>query len=130
MPLLLVYSDFSLMALRVVLGIILITHGWPKLRSLSGTGKIFENQGVRPGIFWATLAAFLEFFGGIALVSGFFAQIVAIPLFFEFLAILIWKVAKKKPFRGGLEFYLLILVSLLVLMSMGGGKFISTPIHF
>jgi len=117
-----VFSDWGLLALRIVVGLIMLRHGWPKVRNLESTASSFEAMGFRPARVWGPLVAFLEFVGGIALIFGIFTQIFAF-LFLAQFVVAILKVTGKKGFVGGYEFDLLILVSLLTLLVLGGGSF-------
>lgn len=116
----LMFGDWALFALRIILGIILLVHGLPKIRDLKGTAKSFKKMGFRPGFLWGRIVAVLEFGGGILLILGFFSQIISLILFIQFLVILI-VVKKNARFKGEVEFDLLILAGLLVLATMGGG---------
>ncbi|MEW6616920.1 MAG: DoxX family protein [Patescibacteria group bacterium] len=116
-----VFSDWALFLLRVVLGIIFIYHGFPKLKNLKATIDSFVGMGFKPGILWALLVGIIEFIGGILLIFGFLTQIVAFLFVLEFIVIIV-KVKKLKNFSS-FEFDLLILVSSLVLMTVGGGRF-------
>lgn len=62
---------------RITVGLFLMPHGAQKLfgwfggYGLTATGQYFDaTLGMRPGIVFATLAALVEFFGGLALVLG------------------------------------------------------------
>ena len=62
---------------RIVTGLFLMPHGAQKLfgwfggHGLEATGQFFgTNLGLEPGILFAFLAGFVEFFGGLALVLG------------------------------------------------------------
>src|SRR5260221_12690737 len=68
--------DFSLLVLRVVIGLTLAAHGsmksfgWfssPGLKYFSG---VTESMGLRPPLFWALLAALGEFGGGLVVALG------------------------------------------------------------
>src|SRR5882672_6235999 len=85
------YSDWSLLAMRVILGVIFLAHGLPKLKNLKGTGQWFGSQGFKPGIFWATFVAFVEVFGALAFLSGFWMELFAILFVGEFAVIILWK---------------------------------------
>ncbi len=122
-PQLYLFGDYSFFAVRLVLGIILLAHGWPKIKNLRQTGVNFSSMGFHPGFFWGTVAAVAEFFGGLALLAGFYVQIAAALLVGEFIVINIWRILKKNSFVGGLEFDLLILSALLVLLTQGGGEY-------
>ncbi len=119
---LLVFSDLGLFILRFFLGIILIAHGWPKLKNLKETANNFQGMGFKPGIFWAFIVALLEFVGGLFLIFGFLTQIITFFLVIEFLVILA-RVKRKSPLVGGSELDFLILAVALALMSLGGGYY-------
>lgn len=99
----------------------MIAHGLPKIKNIKGTADGFHSMGFKPAPFWAILVALIELVGGIALVLGFFVQIVAPIIALQFLVILI-KVKKLKNFSE-FEYDLLILASALVLMTVGGGMY-------
>ena len=112
-----------MLVLRVALGAVLIAHGWPKIKDLKQNAKNFYGMGFKPGIFWGSVAAILEFFGGILLILGFFTAPVAFLLAGQFVVIIFWKLSKNMPLVGGWEFDLLILAGLLVLLSLGAGPY-------
>lgn len=117
-----VFNDWALLILRVVLGIILIAHGYPKLRDIRGTAAWMAPLGLRPGIVFATLAGLLEFFGGLALIAGFFTQAVTVLVAAQF-AVIILKVNRTKGLKGGYELDLIIAASAVLLATTGGGLF-------
>jgi putative oxidoreductase len=117
-----VFSDWGLLALRIVLGLILMVHGYPKLKGLKQTAEGFAGMGFKPGIFWATLIMLLEVFGGLLLILGFFVQIVAFFLAIEFVVILL-KVKRKAGLVGGYELDLLILAAAIAILTLGAGHF-------
>lgn len=120
-PLLLLTSGWGLLFLRVVFGAIMTAHGFPKLKNLKTTGVNFAGMGFRPGAFWGTVVALLEFFGGIALILGIVAVPFAALFVVEFLVIVIWKLAKHGAFVGGWEFDLLLLAAAAMLFFFGAG---------
>lgn len=115
-PLLLIFGNFSIFLLKVVLGAVLIPHGWQKLKDLNGAAKWMGGVGFKPGKLWALIVGLLEFVGGIFLIFGFFVQIISAFLIVQFIAILIWKIKNKQKLVGGYELDLIIFgVSLLLL---------------
>lgn len=122
-PLLSLFSDWSLLVLRLVLGLVFLIHGWPKIKSPKTTANNFSMMGFRPGYIWGPLVAVVEFFGGAALILGFYVQVAALFFVGEFLVINVWKIAKRQPFVGGFEFDLLILAVAITLLTLGGGMF-------
>ena len=115
-------GDYGILVLRIILGIILVNHGLPKLRHLKGTGDWMASIGFKPGRFWAAVVGILEFIGGILLVAGFFAQIVSVLVALQFLAILLI-VKRSKKLAGGFEFDFLILGAAVLLATTGGGAY-------
>jgi len=120
-PFLLLLSGWGLLVLRLALGAIMVVHGFPKLKNLKETGSNFSNMGFRPGMFWGTLAARLESFGGIALIFGVLTVPFALLFMGEFFVIVIWKIAKHGAFAGGWELDLLILAAAATLFFSGAG---------
>lgn len=117
-----VFNDWALLILRVVLGVILIAHGYPKLRDLKGTSAWMGALGFRPGIVFALVAGILEVFGGLALIAGFLTQGIAVLVVLQFLVI-IFKVNRAKGLKGGYELDLLIAATAALLATTGGGLF-------
>ena len=117
---LLIYSDWGILALRVILGVILMAHGWPKIKNIRGTALWLGPIGFRPAMFWAAVVSLLEFVGGALLIVGFFTQVVSALVALQFLVI-IFKINAKKGLVGGYEFDLLISVAALALLTLSGG---------
>jgi putative oxidoreductase len=70
---------------RITAGALLIPHGAQKLfgwfggYGLQATGQFFgEKLGMNPGLLFAFLAGFVEFFGGLALVFGLLTRTAAV----------------------------------------------------
>lgn len=116
-----VFGDIGIAFLRVVLGLILVVHGWPKIKNIKGTAE-WMGQTFKPGILWATLVALTEFVGGIFIIAGFLVQLVAIAVLLEFI-VATFKVNWSKGFKDGYEFDLLILAVAIALMVLGAGAF-------
>lgn len=116
-----IFSEWGILILRSVLGLILVVNGWPKIKDLKQSALKFSEMGFRPGIFWGTLVALAEFVGGIALITGFLTQIFAFIIAIQFVVILL-SVKRRAKFTE-LQFDLLILASALTLIALGGGSY-------
>jgi len=128
-PLLLIYGNFFIFLLCVILGIVLIPHGWQKLKDLPGTASWMGSVGFKPGRLWAPVVGLLEFIGGLFLILGFFVQIISALLAIQFISILIWKIKSKQKLVGGYELDLIIFgVSLLLLTVDTDVNLINLPI--
>jgi len=117
---LLIFSDWGILVLRIVLGALLLVHGWPKIKNLRGTGQAFEGMGFKAGVFWAAVVALVEFVGGLALIAGFFTQIVSFLVAVQFIVIILKLKLPQKSFMS-FEFDLLILAASILLLTVGGG---------
>ncbi|HEY1269440.1 MAG TPA: DoxX family protein [Candidatus Binatia bacterium] len=119
--------EWILLLARLVLGSGMIYYGWPKARDLRANAKDFEQMGFKPGIFWGTLIAAVEFLGGIAVVLGVYAELAASLFAFQMLVGAFWKIRLKKAFTDySYDFQLFALA--LVIMSQGAGTL--APAHF
>jgi putative oxidoreductase len=115
------FHGWGLLVLRVILGVIMIKHGLPKLRHLEGTSESFHGMGFRPARFWALVAGAVEVFGGLLLLAGFFTQIAAFVIAVQFLVVIVF-VNLRDGFSEW-EYDLLILGSALMLVVSGAGMY-------
>jgi len=112
--------DLGLLLLRVGLAVVFIAHGWLKVSDISTFVSNFGNLGIPA--FLTYMVAYVEFLGGIALLSGVFARSAALLLAVDmFFAILLLKF--KFGFVGGYEFELLLLLGVLAIFFAGPGKY-------
>ena len=109
--------------MRLVLGLIFIAHGWPKIKDLKTTAQGFQGMGFKPGRLWGTVVALAEFVGGLLIFFGLFTQIAALILAIQFIVIMIWKFKIKQKLVGGYELDLILLAALLVLAASGSSLF-------
>lgn len=118
----------ALFILRVVLGLLFIVHGYPKLfKNFSGFAGWLDSIGLKPGKFWALVTGTVEFFGGLLLIMGLWTQVVGLLIAVQML-VAMWKVKWGKvglTAQGGWELDLIYLVAGLVLALAGGGMYSS-----
>jgi uncharacterized membrane protein YphA (DoxX/SURF4 family) len=114
-------QPLGLLVLRLVLGLIFFSHGYPKLaHSATGMQGFFVQHGL-PGYF-VYVAGVLEVFGGILLMLGLFTRGAALLLAIE-MGVAIWKVHSA----GGIyavrdyEFPLVVLAGSFALATVGAG---------
>ena len=119
--LLYIFNNWATLALRVAVALILIAHGFPKIKNISKTSSDFAGMGFRPGFIFGPLVALVEFAGGLLLLVGFLTQAVAAVVAIEFFIITLWRLKQKSPFKGGLELDLLVLASSLILLTGSAG---------
>jgi putative oxidoreductase len=111
----------GLLLLRLVLGIIFIWHGYPKLTHPNVMHTMFVQHGL-PGYF-VTVAGVLEVFGGGLLILGFLTRIVAMLLAIE-MAVAIWKVHSAGGYLTvhNYEFPLALSAACFALATVGAGR--------
>lgn len=97
--------DFGLLILRIGIGVMFMTHGWPKITGgtemWTGIGESMGNLGISfAPIFWGFMAAFAEFFGGLLLVLGLFFRITNFLLVFTMIVAAIAHLKGDDGFGG------------------------------
>lgn len=122
-PLWYIYGDYAILTARILLALVLIARGWPRLKSMKGVAVQGEGAPARPAsaFIFTPLIAVIEFFGGLALIFGFLVQPIAILLILRFFGGLLWKIARRQGTRGEIEADLLVVALAIVLLTMGGG---------
>ncbi len=114
--------DFGALILRVTVGTLLATHGYPKLTSgLKSVHDWLAAAGI-PGVL-GPLVGVLEFAGGLSLVVGFLTPVVAALFVLEFLGIIATGKKLGKSKFGDYEKDLFFLGAALALVLLGGGKY-------
>jgi putative oxidoreductase len=116
-------QPIALLVLRIALGIIFMTHGYPKLGHLRGGAQMqgfFIEHGL-PGYF-VYVAGVIEMFGGGLVLIGLFTRPAALLLAAE-MCVAIWKVHSGHGFFGvhDYEFPLTLAVSCFALATTGAG---------
>lgn len=118
--------DIGLAVLRAVVGIIFIAHGGQKLfvYGLEGVGGGFAQMGVPMAAVVGPFIAFLEFFGGIALVLGLLTRVASLGLAFTMVGAIVLVHLKEGFFNpAGIEFPLLLLAAAVTLVITGAGRY-------
>ena len=112
----------ALLILRVVIGILMLTHGWGKMETLfSGEPIQFADPIGLGANFSLTLAVFAEVLCSILLILGLGTRLAAIPLLITML-IAAFIVHANDGF-GKQEFALLYAVIYLTITLIGAGKY-------
>lgn len=117
--------DLALLILRVVLGIIMIFHGWSKLTDLGGTIEGFTGMGIPLPALAAFFAMVAEFFGGLLLLAGAFADIAGLLVAIDMLGAIIFIHARNgfAVSEGGIEWPLALLAMALAIAFAGPGRY-------
>lgn len=114
-------QPLALLVLRIVLGVIMIGHGYHKVfGGMQHTVDSISKLGL-PG--WtAYLSAYTEFFGGILVIAGLFTRVVALAILIDML-VAIGKVHWKNGLlgEGGYQFPLSLAAIAFALILFGPG---------
>jgi putative oxidoreductase len=114
-------QPIALLGLRVVLGLIFLVHGYPKLvHPTEAMREFFTTHGL-PGYFLG-VAGILECFGAVLLFLGLFTRPAALLLTIE-MAVAIWKVHSGHGILAvkDYEFPLALAAGCFVLATIGAG---------
>ncbi|HRI83155.1 MAG TPA: DoxX family protein [Opitutaceae bacterium] len=121
-------NDWSPLALRLTLGLVMAGHGAQKLfgwfggYGLQATAGFFaETLGLKPGLFWAVLAAGGEFFGGLLLILGLATRLAAVNTAIIMLVAIVTVHPNAFFLPNGMEFALSLLAMSIALLFTGGG---------
>ena len=119
-------AQAALAIIRIVAGVIFMAHGYQKffMMGLPGVTEFFTQVGAPlPGI-TAIVVATLELAGGFALLIGFFARFIAIPLALDIAGAIVLVHMKNGFFvPGGVEFVMLLMVAAMAIAIAGPGEF-------
>lgn len=116
-------QPLGLLALRIALGVIFFSHGYPKLAHMGGGMQGFFVQHGLPGYF-VYIAGVLEVFGGVLLALGLFARPAALLLTIE-MCVAIWRVHSARGYLAvhDYEFPLALATACFALATVGAGRF-------
>lgn len=112
--------------IRATAGIILFTHGWPKL--MAGAQAVaaatLAKRGIEPALPLAYVLIFLETVGAICITIGFLTRPIAIALVIEFVVIIYQHIPNGYAWTGrGWEYPLLWGLIFLAIAIRGGGPY-------
>lgn len=117
------FRPLAVLVARIVLGVIMIVHGWHKIfprGSLYNFTQMVGHLGLPSWLGY--VAAFTEFFGGALLILGLLVPIAAIGVVID-MAVAVLKVHLHHGLTGpmGFEFPLSLLVLALLILVSGSG---------
>ena len=121
--------DLAILILRLALGVIMVSHGIPKIKKREVLGKKWnDHYGVPKATIWLT--GILQIVGGLALLVGLFTSLTSLVLTLDMLAALficIFNSHHREPFNSvtpvkGWDVNLLLVASLIAVLLLGGGK--------
>lgn len=119
--------DVALLLARVILGVVLIAHGWQKVvvDGIGGTAAGFTKMGVPLPPVSATFAAVVELGGGILLLAGAATTIVGLLVLVDMIGATLFVHISKGVFAsgGGWELVGVIGAGALVLAVAGAGRY-------
>ena len=124
-------APYAALLLRVGSGVLFLVHAGAKIFvfGLPGTIKYFAFLGLPDWMAYSVFA--LEGLGGLALILGIYARLVAIPLVIELLGTIVsvhWGIGLLSSNKGaGWEFPAIWIVALLAMVLLGEGPFALRP---
>jgi putative oxidoreductase len=115
-------QPLGLLALRVVLGVIMIGHGYGKVFHGGLAQHVHRVASLGLPGWLAYPSAFTEFFGGILIIAGVLTRFVSLLMIFD-MAVAIWKIHWKNGMfgKGGYELPLTLATIAFALILFGAG---------
>ena len=133
------YRQWSPLFLRLIIGFGFMAHGWAKIsHGPAGFEKLLVQTGVPFPHISSWIVPLIELFGGLAILSGFYVSVVAIPLIgtmlvamltvqinYGFSSVKTIGLTPHGPLFGppGYEINLLYIAGLISLMLTGAGRY-------
>lgn len=114
------YKDIALLILRLALAIIMIVHGWQKIKNLPQAREQFSNMMVPMPLVTSFYAALVEFFGGFMLFVGFYSGWVAFAFAVDILGTMIFVTFKQGFMNGWERDFVLFIMALTILLGGPG----------
>jgi putative oxidoreductase len=74
------HGDYALLLLRVIIGIVFVAHGYPLWSRLGSLASYLDSLGIPSPRLLAPVLAFVETFGGLAMILGVFTRYAGLAL--------------------------------------------------
>ncbi|WP_263705853.1 DoxX family protein [Shouchella tritolerans] len=115
-------TEIGILLVRVTTGIIFLFHGLDKFNGgIEGTGAFFDSIGIPAAM--ASVVAFVEIIGGLALILGLGTRIIG-AVFAAIMVVAIITAKWEAGLLGGYELDLILLVTSLLLV-LNGSKLLA-----
>ena len=111
--------SYGLLPIRIITGIVFISHGILKFYDVSGGYGFFQSVNIPTELF--ILISLLEVIGGFAILLGLLTRIASILFIIEMIGAIL-TVKLSKGFVGGYEFELLLTSICITLLLVGPGN--------
>ena len=126
MPLPSPVRDWGLLVTRVILGVVLVAHGWQKFTEwgIAGTTASFQQMGIPAPPVSALIASIVELGGGVLLILGLFTTVAGILVALNMLGAVLFVHAPHGVFVAGNGWELVAVIGLasLVFALVGPGR--------
>ncbi len=106
--------------LRIVIGILFLAHGFPKLKSPERAATHLLKLGIPWPKLSAVIIGIIEFLGGLALIAGFETRVVSTLLA---VIMLVGAVKRKIKLKESVWFELIMVAMLITLIIIGAGSY-------
>ena len=125
----------GLLIARIILGAVLIAHGWQKFNewTIAGTTEAFTGMGVPAAGIAAPIAAVVELIGGILILIGLITRITAALVALQMIGAGIWGdhfASGVMIDRNGWELVMVIAAVAVILLASGPGQYAADKFIF
>lgn len=121
------FSDFALLFLRILVGLVFVSSGWSHIKDPVARGK---SIGLSPG--FTRFIGFAEVAGGLGVALGILPQLAALGLIAVMLGaiqkkVFVWHTGFWGKGNDGWHYDLLFVAMCLVIATTGGGRYGLVP---
>lgn len=115
-------GDLALSLLRIMLGIVLVAHGYGKVTHGFAVGFFANNAHIFLPQITGPFISLLELIGGICLIIGLFTRYLGVVYVIEFIVVMYVRLFTLHVGYHGSELELMILFTAVLLATNGGGR--------
>jgi len=117
----LLLQHIAILIARIVLAIVFLYYGLPKIKNLKSNAKDFEGMGFKPGWLFGTGIAVLEVVGGLLIGLGFMSWFFAGLILIHMIVGTIWKIGWTDKKFSDWSYDIILAGLALVVVAFGSG---------
>ena len=119
----LLLQHIAILMARIVLAIVFLYYGLPKIKNLRNNAHDFDGMGFKPGWLFGTGVAVLEVVGGLMIGLGFMSWIFAGLITIHMIVGTVWKIGWTDKKFTDWSYDIILAAAALMIVAFGSGVF-------